>query len=266
MGGDETSTGALAPGDEGGAGERERLRALVDRLTRERDALQSVIEHAPEASLVHLDRDFNFLFVNSTYADSCHMTAESMIGKNHFELFPGPDNEAIFRRVRDTGVPVEFKARPFVFEYEPERGVTYWDWTLTPLLDADGSVGSLVFSSSCAIYGSPASLPIGEDADPHPENPYGESKLLVERMLFGRRSEKATPIGADGTVLWVNALGADLYSSPALGDVRNQHNHLSQGCSLPGLDHHGITRVGCPWWSRQDSLRSFVRPGAEAPS
>lgn len=44
-------------------------------------------------------------------------------------------------------------------------------------------VGSLVFSSSCAIYGSPASLPIGEDADPHPENPYGESKLLVERML-----------------------------------------------------------------------------------
>lgn len=53
------------------------------------------------------------------------------------------------------------------------------------LLEAMDRAGvrAIVFSSSCAIYGSPASLPIGEDAVPHPENPYGESKLLVERML-----------------------------------------------------------------------------------
>lgn len=146
MGNDDTLTGASAPGDGSGAGERERLRARVDELTHERDALYAVLEHAPEAGLVHLDRHFNFLFVNSTYADSCHMTAESMIGRNHFELFPNAENEAIFTQVRDTGVPVEFKAKPFVFEYEPERGVTYWDWTLTPLLDAEGSVMSLVFS------------------------------------------------------------------------------------------------------------------------
>jgi UDP-glucose-4-epimerase GalE len=45
------------------------------------------------------------------------------------------------------------------------------------------SVGPIVFSSSCAVYGTPDSLPIGEETVPHPENPYGESKLLVERML-----------------------------------------------------------------------------------
>lgn len=41
----------------------------------------------------------------------------------------------------------------------------------------------VVFSSTASLYGTPRSLPVGEDAELRPENPYGESKLLVERML-----------------------------------------------------------------------------------
>ena len=41
----------------------------------------------------------------------------------------------------------------------------------------------LVFSSTAACYGEPESIPILEDAKLQPTNPYGESKLLVERML-----------------------------------------------------------------------------------
>jgi UDP-glucose 4-epimerase len=41
----------------------------------------------------------------------------------------------------------------------------------------------LVFSSTAACYGEPASTPILEDAKLEPTNPYGESKLLVEHML-----------------------------------------------------------------------------------
>jgi UDP-glucose 4-epimerase len=41
----------------------------------------------------------------------------------------------------------------------------------------------LVFSSTAAVYGEPEVLPIKEDARLLPTNPYGESKLLVERML-----------------------------------------------------------------------------------
>jgi len=44
-------------------------------------------------------------------------------------------------------------------------------------------VGRLVFSSSCAVYGVPDSLPVGEGAPVRPMNPYGESKLLAERLL-----------------------------------------------------------------------------------
>jgi len=44
-------------------------------------------------------------------------------------------------------------------------------------------VGRFVFSSSCAVYGTPAELPINEEADLRPASPYGESKALAERML-----------------------------------------------------------------------------------
>ncbi len=44
-------------------------------------------------------------------------------------------------------------------------------------------VKRFVFSSSAAVYGEPESVPIREDAPLRPVNPYGESKLMVERML-----------------------------------------------------------------------------------
>jgi UDP-glucose-4-epimerase GalE len=61
--------------------------------------------------------------------------------------------------------------------------------TLT-LLDAcvEAGVTSFVFSSTCAVYGNPAELPVSETTPTRPEAPYGESKLMVERILdwYGR--------------------------------------------------------------------------------
>jgi UDP-glucose-4-epimerase GalE len=61
--------------------------------------------------------------------------------------------------------------------------------TLT-LLDAcrEGGIESFVFSSTCAVYGIPAELPVSETTPARPETPYGESKLMVERILdwYGR--------------------------------------------------------------------------------
>ena len=44
-------------------------------------------------------------------------------------------------------------------------------------------VGRFVFSSSAAVYGEPDEVPIREDAPLRPVSPYGEAKLMVERML-----------------------------------------------------------------------------------
>ena len=39
-----------------------------------------------------------------------------------------------------------YKDKPFVFPDQPERGVTYWDWSLAPAKDTIGKVTGLVFS------------------------------------------------------------------------------------------------------------------------
>lgn len=44
-------------------------------------------------------------------------------------------------------------------------------------------VDRLVFSSTAAVYGEPERVPISEDDPKNPTNPYGESKLIMERMM-----------------------------------------------------------------------------------
>ena len=122
--------------------DRERL---LGEIASQRALLDAIVENT-EAHLVYLDRDFNFLRVNAAYAKACRRAPEEFIGHNHFEFYPHEENEAIFRRVRDTGEPFEIKEKPFVFPDMPERGTTYWDWTLTPIKNDEGEVAGLVFA------------------------------------------------------------------------------------------------------------------------
>jgi PAS domain S-box-containing protein len=117
-----------------------------DALIRERNVLQEVMNGAKNFHLAYLDRDFNFVRVNKTYAATCGYRPEEMIGKNHFTLYPDSENETIFTRVRDTGEAFEVHDKPFVFPDNPERGVTYWDWTLSPVKNDSGEVTGLVLS------------------------------------------------------------------------------------------------------------------------
>jgi len=114
-------------------------------LARERSLLASVMQ-ATDVMLVDLDPDFNFVWVNAAYAASTHQSPEALVGQNYFALYPNTEDEAIFRRVRDTGEPVFYKDKPFAFPDQPERGVTYWDWSLVPVKDDDGTVRGLVVS------------------------------------------------------------------------------------------------------------------------
>jgi len=48
----------------------------------------------------------------------------------------------------------------------------------------DLGVKHIVYSSTCATYGIPEKLPISEEHPQRPVNPYGESKLFIERVLL----------------------------------------------------------------------------------
>ena len=90
---------------------------------------------------------------------------------------------------------------------------------LRAMLDAD--VSTIVFSSSCAIYGEPEQVPITEAAAKQPVNPYGASKLMIERVL----SDYTRAYGLQTIALrYFNAAGAD--PDGEVGELRDPETHL----------------------------------------
>jgi UDP-glucose 4-epimerase len=90
--------------------------------------------------------------------------------------------------------------------------------TLLEAMMANG-VGKLIFSSTAALYGEPRHIPIVETDPLEPTNAYGESKLVVERMLlwFGRVHGLRY-----ASLRYFNAAGSDGYS----GECHQPESHL----------------------------------------
>ncbi|MGE0081305.1 MAG: PAS domain S-box protein [Thiohalomonadaceae bacterium] len=95
--------------------------------------------------VAYLDTSFDFVWVNQAYARADGRRPEDLVGKNHFALYPNEENEAIFRRVLETGERFSILEKPFRYREHPERGITYWDWALEPVRDDGGNVEGLVF-------------------------------------------------------------------------------------------------------------------------
>lgn len=91
-----------------------------------------------------LDRDFNFIRVNQAYAHACCRDASAFPGRNHFDLYPS-DARTYFEDVVRSKRPYAIESHPFQFPDHPEWGMTYWDWTLVPVLDDRGEVELLLF-------------------------------------------------------------------------------------------------------------------------
>jgi UDP-glucose 4-epimerase len=92
--------------------------------------------------------------------------------------------------------------------------------TLLEAMEA-ASIKNFVFSSTCATYGVPNQVPIPEDHPQNPINPYGATKLMVERILtdfdvaYGLKSVRFR---------YFNAAGAD--PTGILGEDHNPETHL----------------------------------------
>ena len=82
-------------------------------------------------------------------------------------------------------------------------------------------VNKLVFSSTCATYGIPQSLPITEETPQNPINPYGHSKLMVEQIL----KDYAIAFGLRSIALrYFNAAGCA--EDGSLGERHDPETHL----------------------------------------
>ncbi len=122
----------------------ERRRAEAE-ARRNYNILQRIFDNS-HILLAYMDAKFNFVQVNERYAQADQKTPEAFPGRNFFALYPDAENEAIFTHAVDTGTPVVIYAKPFIYPLNPERGVTYWDWSLVPVRDNEGVVEGLVLT------------------------------------------------------------------------------------------------------------------------
>ncbi len=113
---------------------------------------------------------------------------------------------------------------------------------LLQVLDAmkQCKVSKIVFSSSCATYGIPDQLPIPETLPQRPINPYGETKLIGERII----RDYAAAFGMKAVILrYFNASGAD--RSGLLREMHDPETHLipralmAAAGTIPHLDVFG---------------------------
>lgn len=128
-------------------------------------------------------------------------------------------------RTHEAKAVIHFAAFAYVGESVVEPAKYYGNnvaGTLS-LLDACRSegVGKVVFSSSCATYGIPDTLPIAETTPRRPINPYGRTKLIVEQVL----ADYANAYGSRYAALrYFNAAGAD--PEGELGERHDPETHL----------------------------------------
>ena len=91
------------------------------------------------------------------------------------------------------------------------------------LLDVmvEHNINNFIFSSTAAVYGEPKDIPIKEDQDKSPINPYGKSKLMVEEILSDYESAYGIKYNC---FRYFNASGAD--ESGEIGEMHDPETHL----------------------------------------
>ncbi|MFX0034140.1 MAG: PAS domain S-box protein [Candidatus Hermodarchaeota archaeon] len=127
---------------------KDHVAIFVRDITEQRKAdqiLKAILDHT-HMLVAYLDSQFNFVKVNRAYAKADDKDESYFPGKNHFDLYPNKENEEIFRKVVETGEPYFAYAKSFEYAEHPERGITYWDWSLIPIKNDTEVVEGLVFT------------------------------------------------------------------------------------------------------------------------
>lgn len=173
-------------------------------------------------------------------------------------LADGEHLAGVIARIRPVAV-LHFAARSLVGESVRDPAATYRvnvasTLTLLEVIRRFG-IEVLVFSSSCATYGLPNRLPITEDTVQAPINPYGWSKLMVERLL----ADFGAAYGLQWACLrYFNAAGAD--EEAETGEDHRPETHLIPRALLAAAGEVAALELFGTDWPTPDGtcIRDYV--------
>ena len=119
--------------------ELERLLEVERARGREAALLEAVLNNTPSA-IACVDQEARYVLVNPAYVAASGRKREEIIGRSAFDFFPQPEYRGAYLRAVETGRPVSRREAPLELPARPEAGVTYWDFTLTPMREDGGEV------------------------------------------------------------------------------------------------------------------------------
>ncbi len=158
--------------------------------------------------IAYMDADFRFARVNMAYAQADSHTPDFYTGKYHFDLFPNPENEVIFRHVVQTGEPFFIYDKPFDYAGHPERGITYWDWSLLPIKTVEGKVVGVIL------------VLLDRTAHKQAQTALEDSERRF-RAVFHQTFQQILLLGPDGRAILANQTALD-FSGLSPSDVQGR--------------------------------------------
>ena len=113
---------------------------------------------------------------------------------------------------------------------------------------------NFIFSSSAGVYGNPVKVPIPEDHPTNPENPYGESKLMVEKLMKWYQKTH----GLNSVALrYFNAAGAALDGK--YGENHNPETHIIPNIITSLLDNKQFNLFGNDYKTKDGTcIRDYI--------
>ena len=144
-----------------------------------------------------------------------------------FELIEGDiaDRSKMLPALRRVDAIIHFAASAYVGESvrNPRKYFRNNVEAALALMDSvlESDVRTFVFSSSCAVYGLPVSLPIRESSAKEPINPYGATKLFFERVLAAYSVSHGLRFAA---LRYFNAAGT--HPIGTVGEIHDPETHL----------------------------------------
>ncbi len=151
---------------------------------------------------------------------------EAILTENfeHIDLSDKKALDAVFKKYKIDAV-IHFAAYAYVGEsvFNPQKYYHNNVVNTLNLLDTmiANDVKNIVFSSTCATYGNPEYTPIDEKHPQNPINPYGQTKLMVEKIM----ADYDKAYGLKYIALrYFNAAGCD--AEGQLGESHNPETHL----------------------------------------
>ena len=144
-----------------------------------------------------------------------------------FELIEGDiaDRSKILPALKRVEAVIHFAASAYVGESvaNPRKYFRNNVESALALMDSvlESDVRIFVFSSTCAVYGTPQFLPISEYSPKDPINPYGATKLFFERVLSAYSVSHGLRFAA---LRYFNAAGT--HPLGTIGEIHNPETHL----------------------------------------